>query len=66
MEEDTTLCSDNNFLRSYYIPILGEQMEGCAFSKDDYLSAKKRECISRPLFLDFFFLFQIFNDLEKE
>jgi hypothetical protein len=45
----------------------GEQTEGCSFSKENYLAVEKRECISRPLFLEFiFFLFQIFNELEKE
>jgi hypothetical protein len=41
MEEDTNLCRENKFLRSYYIPILGKQREGCDFSKGDYIATEK-------------------------
>jgi hypothetical protein len=59
MEEDTTLCSKKKFLRSYYIPNLDEETEGCALSKGDSLFCQKIIYISRPLF-GFFLSFSIF------
>jgi hypothetical protein len=48
--------------------MLAEQMKGCALSKGNYLDADKRECISRPLFLEyliFFVFFKILMSLKK-
>jgi hypothetical protein len=45
--------------------MLGEQMEGCALSKGDYLAADKRECISRPLSLEYLFFFVFFKFLTR-
>jgi hypothetical protein len=42
--------------------MLGEQTEGCALSKGEYLVVDKRECISHPLFLEYF-IFLSFSNL---
>jgi hypothetical protein len=41
--------------------MLGEQTEGCALSKGDYLAAEKRECIYRPLFLEYLMFLSFSN-----
>jgi hypothetical protein len=42
-EEDTTLCSENNFLRSYWILDLDEQTKGCSLYKGDSLCCQQKE-----------------------
>jgi hypothetical protein len=64
MEEDTTLCRKNRFLRSYSIPTLDEQMEGCALSKGDSLCFHKRKYFSLPLF-GVYLIFFVFLFLKK-
>ena len=59
-EEDTTLCSENNFLRSYWILMVDEQTKGCDLSKGDSLCCQKRIYIYRPL-LGVFFIFLSFS-----
>jgi hypothetical protein len=51
------------------MPMVAEQMEGCALSKGKYLAVDKRECISCPLFLEyliFFVFFKFLTIFEKE
>jgi hypothetical protein len=49
--------------RSYYIPIIGEQIEGCVFSKGDYLTVEKENVYLVPSFWNICFFFVFFKCL---
>jgi len=68
MEEDTTLCSEKIFLRSYLFPMLDNKRKDVLCPRVTHCGAKKIKYFSHPLFgvyLIFLSFFSILKILKK-